>query len=296
MEIRNLITFLQVAERQSFTQAAEVLNYTQSTVSAQIKQLEAELNFSLFDRTYHNITLTEPGKQFYKYAHQIVNTMEEIKTITNSPDENKGLVRFAMAPSICNRLMGETYMTFHKMYPNIAVNIMEGKTDELLRLLSRNEVDLIFISDKHQYNRDYIIMSETKEQMHFVVGKNFDLGGRRKFTIQELAEYPFLLTEKGISYRELFDQELAKKYTEISPLVEIGNTHLLLELVEMGAGITFLPEYITRKSYQEGKVVYLEVEDFEIEIWRQLMCNRNKWISPAMRRVIDYCSKVSENI
>lgn len=296
MEIRNLITFLQVAERQSFTQAAEVLNYTQSTVSTQIKQLEAELNFHLFERNYHHITLTEPGKEFYKYAQQIVNTMEEIKTIASLPNENKGLVRFAMAPSICNRLMGETYMNFHRMYPNISVNIIEGKTDDLLKQLSRNEVDLIFISDKHQYNTDYIIMSETKEQMHFVVGKDFDLGGKRKFTIQELAEYPFLLTEKNISYRELFDTELARHSLQILPLVEIGNTHLLLELVEMGAGITFLPEYITRKSYNEGKVIYLEVENFEIEIWRQLMCNRNKWISPAMRRVIDYCSNVSENI
>ena len=58
MEIRNLITFVQVAELMSFTKAAKVLGYSQSTVSFQIKQLESEMNCLLFERINHNITLT----------------------------------------------------------------------------------------------------------------------------------------------------------------------------------------------------------------------------------------------
>ena len=66
MEIRNLVTFLQVAERKSFSRAAEALNYTQSTVSTQIKQLEDELDTKLFDRVNHNVVLTESGNNLVK--------------------------------------------------------------------------------------------------------------------------------------------------------------------------------------------------------------------------------------
>ena len=68
MEIRNLMSFIQVAELNSFTKAADVLGYSQSTVSFQIKQLETELDCLLFERINHTITLTERGKELLSYA------------------------------------------------------------------------------------------------------------------------------------------------------------------------------------------------------------------------------------
>ena len=70
MEIRNLMSFIQVAELNSFTKAADVLGYSQSTVSFQIKQLETELDCLLFERINHTITLTERGKELLSYAHK----------------------------------------------------------------------------------------------------------------------------------------------------------------------------------------------------------------------------------
>ena len=119
---------------------------------------------------------------------------------------------------------------------------------------------------------------------------------RKKLGIEEVLRYPFFLSEKGISYRRLFDEKLAERNLELTPKVEMGNTQLLLELVELGGGISFLPEYVTRKSYNEGKIEYLDVKELEIEIWRQLIYHKNKWVSLGMKKVIEYCSKVSETI
>ena len=71
MELRNLITFISVAELGSFTKAAEQLGYSQSTVSFQIKQLEKELDCLLFERINHTVTLTERGEELVSYAHRI---------------------------------------------------------------------------------------------------------------------------------------------------------------------------------------------------------------------------------
>ena len=294
MDIRNLATFLQVAQRKNFTQAAEALNYSQSTVSSQIKQLESEIGAPLFERIYNKVELTEHGKLLRDYAQEIINITQEINHILPDADKLSSVVRFAMAPSVCSRMMGETYMNFHKIYPEIAVKIIPTQTDDMIQLLSHNDVDLIFIVDNHKYNKNFTIISEKKVSMNFVAGKSYKLSDN--LSIDKLVMHPFLLTEKGISYRKLFDDKLAEKYLEITPIVEMGDTDLLLELIELGAGISFLPDYITRPAYEMGKIQYINVPDFEIDVWLQLICHKNKWLSPSIRKVSEYCSKILDKI
>ena len=90
MEIRNLISFVHVAEMNSFTKAAEALGYSQSTISFQIKQLETELGCLLFERINHTITLTEKGEELLNYAHNINALTEEFMENMNSPKDLHG--------------------------------------------------------------------------------------------------------------------------------------------------------------------------------------------------------------
>ena len=86
MELRNLITFIYVAELGSFTKAAEQLGYSQSTISFQIKQLEDELGCLLFERINHTITLTEQGHELVSYAHQVRALTEDFKETLAKPN------------------------------------------------------------------------------------------------------------------------------------------------------------------------------------------------------------------
>lgn len=80
MDIKNLNTFVHVAELNSFTKAAEVLGYSQSTISFQIKQLENELNCQLFERIYHTIALTDKGREVLDYAHQMIKLTKKLES------------------------------------------------------------------------------------------------------------------------------------------------------------------------------------------------------------------------
>lgn len=77
MELRNLMSFVHVAELNSFSKAAEVLGYSQSTVSFQIKQLETELDCLLFERINHTVSLTDKGEELLEYAQRINSITEE---------------------------------------------------------------------------------------------------------------------------------------------------------------------------------------------------------------------------
>ena len=92
MELRNLITFIHVAELGSFTKAAEQLGYSQSTISFQIKQLEDELGCLLFERINHTITLTERGHELVSYAHQVRALTEDFKENLSKKEEPDGYI------------------------------------------------------------------------------------------------------------------------------------------------------------------------------------------------------------
>ena len=100
MQLRNLITFIHVAELGSFTKAADQLGYTQSTVSFQIKQLEEELDCLLFERINHTITLTERGQELVYYAHQVRALTDEFKEKTSREDQLAGHIRIVTPDSV----------------------------------------------------------------------------------------------------------------------------------------------------------------------------------------------------
>lgn len=126
-------------------------------------------------------------------------------------------------------------------------------------------------------------------EMHFVAWAGCPLEGYSRLTVPDLLSYPFVLTEKGMSYRRLLDEHLAGLSLELKPILEIGSVRLLCSLVEQKAGLSFLPDYVTEDEVQRGRLIRLHVEDFEMAIWKQLLCHRDKWISPQLESVLQYC-------
>lgn len=289
MDIKNLITFIHVAELGSFTRAAEKLGFSQSTVSFQIKQLETELNAQLFERINHTVALTGRGREVLKYAHQITKLTRDMKEDMQDERAASGHVRLAMADSLCNSLLSEDFSSFRAQYPGITLKITAAGTEEMFRLLNHNEADAILTLDNHIYNTEYIIVREEMAKTHFVAGTGCPLCQAGEVSVQELMGQPFILTEKRMSYRRLMDEKLAEMSLEVQPVLEIGSTDLICTLVEQNVGISFLPDYVTARGVESGKMRYLKVADFKIEVWKQLLYHRDKWVSPQLESVLRYC-------
>lgn len=92
-----------------------------------------------------------------------------------------------------------------------------------------------------------------------------------------------------MSYRRLLDEKLAGMSLEIQPVLEIGSAELICSLVKQGVGLSFLPDYVTEQDVKAGKMIRLNVKNFEIEVWKQLLYHRSKWVSPQMETVLQYC-------
>ncbi len=289
MDIKNLTTFIYVAEMNSFTNAANALGYTQSTVSFQIKQLEEELECRLFERINHSISLTRKGKELLEFAHRLKRMTDELKAGISDTGELKGHIILATASSLCKNMLSENYADFYNEHSGITLKVVEAGTGEMLRMVDHNEVDMILTLDSHIYNTDYIIAKEERVGVHFVTASSFDIPERVK--IDDIAHYPFVLAEKGMSYTRIFEEKLAEKSLAIKPVLETGNTDLICEIIKQGVGIGLLPDYVTKERVKKGELRYIEVEDIEIEVWKQLLYHKNKWVSKEMEAVLNYCIK-----
>ncbi len=288
MEIRNLITFIQVAEVGNFTKAAKILGYSQSTISFQIKQLEEELDCLLFERINHTISLTEKGRELLTYAHKITHMTDEFKKNFINPDEITGHIHLVTPDSICEMMLTNNYVDFYEHYPKIALKFSTADTDDMFRILDHNEADVIFTLDRHVYHQDYIIAKEEPVSTHFVTSASSYLATMKNLSICDIINQPFILTEKKMGYRRVFDEKLATMSLEINPVLETGRTDIITTSLEKGIGISFLPDFVTRKMVDNGKLAYLDITDFEITIWKQLIYHRNKWISRHFEAFINY--------
>ncbi len=293
MDLRSLQTFIQVAELNSFSRAAEKLGYSQPTVSFQIKQLEGELNVQLFDRVGHTIALTDDGRAALSHAQKICRMAEEMTSTERTGSSPQGEVRLAMADSLCAPLVLEKFAKFHAALPHIRVKITTAGTDELFRLLDHNEIDIVCTLDNHIYNTNYVICHEEKVAAHFVCAKQHPFSAAGEATLDMLLAEPFLLTEKGMSYRRMLDEQLARRSLGISPILELGSADLICRLVQSGTGLSFLPDYVTAAAVRAGEITRLTVRDFEIELWKQLLYRRDKWVSAPMRAVLEFLSENS---
>lgn len=287
MELRNLITFIYVAELGSFTKAAEQLGYSQSTISFQIKQLEDELGCLLFERINHTITLTEQGHELVSYAHQVRALTEDFKE-TLAKEDLRGHLHIVTPDSVCEEMISAHYADFHRKYPSIYIRFSTGDSGNLLHMLDRNEADVIITLDHHLYNKDYVVAKEQKIPMHFVASSESKFAHCKGLSIKDIIGEPFVLTEYGQGYRRVFDRELAKRSLEITPILEIGRTDIINSVIMENDMLSFLPDFVTADLIAEGKLCYLDVVDMNIDIWKQLIYHKNKWLSKSMKTFIEY--------
>lgn len=289
MDLKNLKTFIYVAELSSFTRAAELLGYSQPTISFQIRQLEKELDAQLFERINHTVVLTSKGREVMYYAQQLNKLALELEQALHAPPEIAGLVRLATADSLCPLLLGEDFAAFRQQYPGIRLKIITAGTEDMFRLLNHNEVDLVLTLDNHIYHAEYVIAHEERISAHFIAGSSHPLLDHEELSVCQLLEEPFFLTEKGMSYRRMLDETLAARSMEVHPVLETGNADHICRLVGSNLGISFLPDSASQKHVDSGLIRHLPVQDVQIDVWKQLIYHRDKWVSPAMQVVIDYC-------
>ena len=211
MELRNITTFLRVAELQNFTHAAQELGYSQSAVTVQIRQLEIELGVPLFERIGRSVNLTAPGQAFLQQAGEIIKAAERARDAVRTAPEPEGTLRLGTMESLGASVVWRLIAGFHRQFPRVNVVVRTSTADGLLEMMRRNDVDFIYFVDEKQYSPDWEIPLCRPEETVFVTAPHSQLAARGEpIPLRELVTYPCVLTEAGESYRIPFERLLAE--------------------------------------------------------------------------------------
>lgn len=293
MEFREISTFLQVAQYQSFSKAARHLGYSQAAVTIQIKQLEQELGVHLFDRIGKQISLTHQGQVFYQYAVSIRNELEQAKNAVSDPSTLSGKLCLGTIESICASIFPDLLAEYHRLHPEVTISIVTDSPGVLLDRMNENTIDIVYLLDRRIYDNRWCKTLEEPEENIFVASPDHELAlVKRELELDEVLRFPFFLTEKDASYRHMLEQYLASINRSVKPFLEIGNTEFIIHMLLKNTGISFLPKFTVQRELQQKQLTALNVRGFQMQTWRQIFYHKNKWVTREMQEFLRLAQKM----
>jgi DNA-binding transcriptional LysR family regulator len=287
MELRQLITFSKITQLKSFLKAAENLGYAQSTITTQIQLLEKELGIKLFEKIGRNMELTSKGLIFLEYAEKIINLANEAKEAVTDSDTPKGTLKIGVVESLCTIKLPELLEAFHIKYPEVKVIIKIGTCSELQNMLKNNAVDLIFTLGELIKDQDLISCMSKKENMVILASPLNKLKNNMNITLKDIEGESLILTEKGCSYRSVFEAMFHKEGLQPNLALEIGSIETIKSFVMKNLGITLLPLMTVEDELSKRSLVKLDLVDCDFNMMTQILYHRNKWLTPAMNTFIE---------
>lgn len=297
MDIRNVKTFVRVAELKSFTKAAEKLNYVQSTVTAQIKQLEKELGYSLFDRIGKRISLTIMGERFLKIAYELLLVSEKAENLNVNSNEIKGVLRVGVSESLLISVFKDLIPEFKAKFKNIDLRIRSGHTVDLLEQLRQNNLDLLYVSKIKNTDPDLKCHYARKENSVFVSGTDYEKTNGKGISIDNIFKHKFIITEREGMYYSFLSKLAAEQNASVKDWIEVDNVLVIIDLIKKGMGIAFLPEYLISNEIKNGSLKKLDVNISSEPYYSQILCHKDRWVTPFMLELINMLKKTRpENI
>ena len=283
LEIRQLKTFISIVKMGSFSQAAQILGYTQSTVTTHIQLLEKSLNTLLFDRFGQQVTLTEEGQRLYSYAEKIVRLDDDAKHALNKSHTPHGSLIIGMSESICVYHMPALLKEFSELYPDVELKIDSYLGNDFRNLLRKRIMDLAFLLEPSVNDFDLTSVLLWPEPIVVVASPHHELAQLASVFPEDLDGQTLVLVESGSQYRIMLEKAMDKANATPKTVLDIGQLQAIKCLVMQNTGITILPRIAVKYELDAGELVILPWKGPHFEFNAFLVQHKDRWPNYAMK-------------
>lgn len=244
VDLPRLRSFVAVADRRHFTNAARDLGIAQPSVSKQIRLLEEEVGATLFHRTRGNVTLTAAGEAFLPWARQILTdvgaAVDEARELGGL---RRGRISVGATPSITTAILPRAFARFKAAYPGIDLKLREAGSRDLLRDLDQGSLDLalVILPVAHGSLETVPLL---REELVVAVAAAHPLADRRRVSLAELRDTPLVMFREGYDLRATTLAACAAAGFEPRFAIEGGEMDGVLRLAEAGLGVAVVPSMV----------------------------------------------------
>jgi DNA-binding transcriptional LysR family regulator len=296
MDFTALRYFGETAHSRSIRAASERLHVAPSAISRQIAKLEHELRAPIFDRRSQGMALTPAGEMLLAKVEGMMREFARVKShIAALQDLQAGTVDVYCFQTAIESFVAPVLHGFHMRHPNVSFNVTMSSTDETIGALLNGTAELGLILNPPA--RDTIARTEVfRDRMMAVVGPTHPLAGRKAVSLQELAEFPFVMTERSFGLRQQIDRTFTHHGINPNVFCVTNSITLVKGLASFDRQCTLLPRFAVQKEAEAGTVSVIPVKEFTKDPLVFCICELNsRSLSPAAKAfadaVIEFCQR-----
>lgn len=284
MELHYLRTLKVITESTSFAEAAEKLNYTRSTVTFHVQQLEKEFGIPLFEKRGKKMCLTHEGKAILPYVETILNSYDQILICGKS---EMSILRIAVPESLLTYCLQTVIWAFKEKMPLVDLQIQTHSCYDMNQLLINDKTDVAIHYDVDKANSNIIHKSIAKYPLTFFGSVQLSDEEKDFWTPNQKKDFGFIDIEIDGIYKHSLDKVLSDRNITLSNGMVLGSLAAIIQCVKMKLGVSVLPLFVVENELKTKQLQALDGELVPNTISVQYSYHKNKQISPAMRCLLD---------
>jgi DNA-binding transcriptional LysR family regulator len=288
VELRQLATFVAVAEENSFTRAADRLNVVQSAVSAGVRKLEDELGASLFDRSTHHVKLTDSGRALLPAARATLSAAQAARDAVDEAREGlRGRIVLGVMQAQGMRAIDLAGMlvAFRADHPKVDVSIRHsGGSTEMAREVVNGRLDLAFVALPGNAPAGLELIPLVSEPIMLAVPAGHPLARRARVELALLRDLTLVDLPIGWGTRMAVDRSFAAAGVTRSIAFEVNDTATMVELIRNALAIGMLPRSFVDPT---AEIDFVPIHDHPPQFRTAIAIPANRPLTAATRAMLE---------
>jgi DNA-binding transcriptional LysR family regulator len=286
MDLDQLHTFLEIVRLKSFSKAAQTCYRTQPAISAQVRQLEQELNTTLFERLGTRISLTTAGRIFAEFAEQILDLRRRAQDSINELERvPRGEILIAANEATCIYVLPDVFSEFKKQFPNVQLHLDRSYGARVVQAVMDNLSDFGVTQLPVQEKKLQVVKIHSDE-IRLLVPTGHPLCAKRSVFATDVVGFPMLLPKAGATRGRLNTwMEMVEDHIKVS--MELDSTEMIKRFVMAGLGISFLAASHCKEEVAAGKLATVSLGPEPMIRKLGLIYRKDKALSKAALGFID---------
>lgn len=287
MELKNLYTIQKILETGSFQNAANALNYAQSTITFQVKQLENELGIRIFEKNGIKMELTEEGRVILPYIEQVIAAAEQLLACKNGGDPFGGTLRIGVPETLLTYQLQPVLQKFKELAPKTNLSIRVLNCYALREEMIVGQFDIVIHYDVGRYPKSISVEQGHTFPLTLVASPSLPQTEEDFVTSGQIKSVCHIQNDANALYLKKFHQYLKKKRIVLGTEMELWSIESVKRSVMSNLGVAYLPRFTVEEELAAGHLRELETDMEDSTFTAIYACHRQKWKSSAMQLFLE---------
>lgn len=264
-DLKGLASLRAVVELGGVEEAGRALNVGQPAITKRLRALDACYGVSLMQREGRRLELTAAGEKVYAYAKLVLDHQTTLLDDLELLREGQKRLRLEVTFSIGEHLLPALLLKFHEAYPEYRIESRMGYTRRIQTHLATSLVDIALLEQVPEHP-EILVQKWLDDELILVCGPGHPLWGSHSVSVEDLSGLRYVLREQKSSMRITLDKELKDLGINRIPVaMEVGSTDTIVEMLEHGKHVSFLPRFAVAESLLQKELFHVKIQDLHIK-------------------------------